>query len=120
MDERDRFLAHSLYLATNVNMDLKRKLYEGATHHSAKTGLPLPRHPFDPFVTVGVVGIGHVEGIKKYWGKVTPEEALDVCEIPIPSKTERFVMFSIKASFYGMLLYGGYKAATKISGLLFD
>ena len=62
-----------------------------------------------PNVVVGVVGIGHVEGIKNRWEKVKESDVRKILVIPKPSFTEKAIGLVFKATFYGAICYGGYK-----------
>ena len=56
VNERDTYLAYSLWLASNPIPDM-----------SSPNGIR-------PAIVVGVVGIGHVPGIVKQWGQVSDED----------------------------------------------
>lgn len=87
LDERDIYMAHSLQLAAmQVQVDEKN-------NHV-------------PCRVVGVVGIGHMKGIIEKWGKVSSEEVIPISQIPKPSLTTRALSFTIRASFWGLVIYG--------------
>lgn len=58
---------------------------------------------------VGVVGIGHVQGIKEHWGKVTEEDIHRIMTIPAQSRTSKVLRFSVRVAFFGGLAYAAYK-----------
>ncbi|CAB3362657.1 Hypothetical predicted protein [Cloeon dipterum] len=69
--ERDLFLAHSLALAAQPNGNI-------------------------PSRVVGVVGIGHVQGIKDNWGKVDEATIQSIMALPQPSRTSKVIKFTVK------------------------
>ncbi|XP_061186705.1 traB domain-containing protein-like [Saccostrea echinata] len=90
IEERDTFLAHSLKMAAEP--------------------IRAPSEPkgYIPSVVVGVVGIGHVAGIKANW----EQEKYDINEImvvPEVSKVRKLLKYAFRFSFYGVLCYGCYK-----------
>ncbi|KAI1294835.1 TraB domain-containing protein [Halotydeus destructor] len=91
VDERDKYLTYSLQLAASPVPDV----------HSAG-GLV-------PQTVVGVVGIGHVPGIIRNWGKVTDADIPPLLEVKPPSKCSRIVVKTIKYSVGGLLAYGVYR-----------
>ncbi|XP_046424212.1 traB domain-containing protein isoform X2 [Neodiprion fabricii] len=93
--ERDLYLTHSLQLAC------------------------LPQRTatsFMPVRVVGVVGIGHVSGIVKHWGKVKTSEIPPILRIPPPSLSSKVLRFTVKASFVGAIIFIGYKIIPMPSG----
>ena len=91
MDERDVYLAYSLQLAATSRMDVRD---------------PQKRLPS---TVVGVVGIGHVAGIVRNWGKVRDEDIPPLLLVP-PQSMLSFVMFkSLKYSALSLLAYGAYR-----------
>ncbi|XP_059483307.1 traB domain-containing protein-like isoform X3 [Neocloeon triangulifer] len=82
--ERDLFLAHSLALAAQPI---------GAV----------------PARVVGVVGIGHVQGIIANWGKVDEHTIQEIMSLPPPSTTSKVIRFTLKASAFGLVVWGAYK-----------
>ncbi|XP_048740428.1 traB domain-containing protein-like [Ostrea edulis] len=90
IEERDTFLAHSLKMAAEP--------------------IRAPSEPkgYIPSVVVGVVGIGHVGGIKANW----ETEKYDINEImitPEVSKFRKLMKYVFRCTFYGALCYGCYK-----------
>nr|XP_022295851.1 traB domain-containing protein-like [Crassostrea virginica] len=90
IEERDTFLAHSLKMAAEP--------------------IRAPREPkgYIPKVVVGVVGIGHVSGIKANW----ENEKYDIDQImviPEVSRSRKLMKYVFRISFYGALCYGCYK-----------
>ncbi|XP_013189546.2 traB domain-containing protein isoform X2 [Amyelois transitella] len=78
--ERDMFLCHSLQLAAMQ-----------------------PRR--EPCRIVGVVGIGHVNGIVQHWGKIKPQDIPPLLDVPPPSLTTRVVRVSVRVALAGALVY---------------
>ncbi len=94
---------------TKVFVD-ERDLYLSYTLHAAAESDPLtPLSPSEQRVLVGVVGIGHVKGIKEHWCKVSAAEARRVTIIPKPSRMEKAVRYTARLSFYALLAVGTYK-----------
>ncbi|XP_033221633.1 traB domain-containing protein isoform X2 [Belonocnema kinseyi] len=87
--ERDLFLTYSLQLACQPRM----------THE----GVIVPTR------AVGVVGIGHMPGIIKNWGKVHASEILPIMKVPPRALSSKIIGFTIKASLIGAVLYVGYR-----------
>ncbi|XP_012135956.1 traB domain-containing protein isoform X1 [Megachile rotundata] len=85
--ERDVYLTYHLQAATMVK-------------HSP--GLKPPR-------IVGVVGIGHVNGIVENWGKVRSSDIWPIMRVPPQSLSSRILKFTFKASLLGVAVYVGYK-----------
>lgn len=86
--ERDLFLTRSLEIAatSKILMNGKEK----------------------PVNVVGVVGIGHVDGIMKTWGKVDTKLLGEYLKIPRRPRIMTYAMKSLKLSIIACLLYGGY------------
>jgi len=95
--ERDLFLAHSLQMAADAI----------PVHALGPDGQKL--EGFNPPTVVGVVGIGHMPGIIKHWGKVTKEQVKEVVKVDPPSVMSRVLRFTVKTAFYGGCLYGVYR-----------
>jgi len=95
--ERDLFLAHSLQMAADAI----------PVHALGPDGQKL--EGFNPPTVVGVVGIGHMPGIIKHWGKVTKEQVKEVVKVDPPSVMSRVLRFTVKTAFYGGCLYGAYR-----------
>lgn len=90
LNERDTYLCHSLQVATN----------------------PDPRlviEPNRPLNVVGVVGIGHVSGIKQLWGKVDSSQIPNICIIPPASRSNRIAKATIKYGTMALLCYGMFR-----------
>uniref|UniRef100_A0A2S2QT17 TraB domain-containing protein n=1 Tax=Sipha flava TaxID=143950 RepID=A0A2S2QT17_9HEMI len=64
VDERDKFLTYSLQNCAGFEID--------------KTGLKPNSYFSKPQVIVGVVGLGHLAGIKNYWETITKEEIAEL------------------------------------------
>lgn len=58
-------------------------------------------------MVVGVVGIGHVDGITQNWDKEI--DVKELLRIPETSRTSRLIRFSIKAFVGVILAWGCYK-----------
>ncbi|KFM61661.1 hypothetical protein X975_19160, partial [Stegodyphus mimosarum] len=89
--ERDIYLTYSLQMSA-VPMP--------STHSPNVT---VPSH------VVGVVGIGHVPGIKENWGKVTDKDIPPILSVPEASLSSKIIRVSIKVSVIGLGVYGIYK-----------
>lgn len=87
--ERDLYLCHSLQVA--------------ALPHTTPNGLP------KPVKVVGVVGIGHADGIAKNWGKVDPSKIPDILEIPPANTSTRIVKYTVKYGILGLTVFVAYK-----------
>ncbi|KAM7364742.1 uncharacterized protein ACRADG_001111 isoform 1-T4 [Cochliomyia hominivorax] len=89
--ERDLYLCHSLQLAA------------------------LPQPPTDgagrpkPVKVVGVVGIGHANGIAKMWGRVDPQTIPAIMEIPPASLSTRICKYTFKYGLIGLTIFGAFK-----------
>ncbi|KAG8039731.1 hypothetical protein G9C98_000460 [Cotesia typhae] len=88
VNERDKYLAHSLQLSVRP--------------FQTSQGIKNSR-------VVGVVGIGHMPGIIKYWGKVQSSEILPLMEIPPQSLSSKILRVTFKVSVVGAIIYVGYK-----------
>ncbi|XP_043796674.1 traB domain-containing protein isoform X1 [Apis laboriosa] len=86
--ERDIYLTYHLQMAT-------------ATQYTS-AGLISPR-------VVGVVGIGHINGIVENWGKVKASDIWPIIRVPPQSLSTKILKFTIKASLLGATIYVGYK-----------
>lgn len=86
LDERNYFLAHSIYHWANNSV--------------TSAG---------PQKVVAIVGIGHVAGIVEHWGNTTDEEVEKLNAIPETSKTRRIVTKAIKYCSLALLVYVGYR-----------
>ncbi|CAH3115336.1 unnamed protein product [Porites lobata] len=92
VSERDQYLARSLRLsATPIEIHNPDGEPQGVV----------------PSVVVGVVGIGHVEGIRENWDReINVKELL---RIPDPSRASKLLRFSLKALVGVVLAWGCYK-----------
>lgn len=91
VDERDMYLCHSLQVAITPKAD--------------SNGITRPR------TVVGVVGIGHMAGIRRYWGTVSPKQIEEISTIPKASRTKKVIKFAVKLGFWGAVGYGVYRVA---------
>uniref|UniRef100_A0A1B0FIV1 TraB domain-containing protein n=1 Tax=Glossina morsitans morsitans TaxID=37546 RepID=A0A1B0FIV1_GLOMM len=89
--ERDLFLCHSLQMA--------------ALPQSANDGSNIPR----PVRVVGIVGIGHANGIAQMWGRVDPQRIPDIMEIPPARLSTRLCKYTIKYGLISLGLIGVFK-----------
>ncbi|XP_075147234.1 uncharacterized protein LOC142221405 [Haematobia irritans] len=89
--ERDLYLCHSLQMA--------------ALPQPSADGTGEPR----PVRVVGVVGIGHANGIAKMWGRVDPHIIPAIMEIPPASLSTRICKYTVKYGLIGLTLYGVFK-----------
>jgi pheromone shutdown protein TraB len=89
--ERDIYLTHSL-----------RKVAQP---------IPCPDSPEGhiPSVVVGVVGIGHVQGIKDNWDKELNIE--EICKLPTPSAVSVLAKWGFRLSVLSLISYGCYKVS---------
>lgn len=90
--ERDLYLCHSLQLASLPQAG------PGA-------------HQVRPVRVVGVVGIGHANGIAKMWGEVDPEKIPAILEIPPASLGQRACKNTFKYGIICLALYGIFRFA---------
>ncbi|XP_016949206.1 traB domain-containing protein [Drosophila biarmipes] len=88
--ERDLFLCHSLQLAALPQ---------------AAPGAQQIR----PVRVVGVVGIGHANGIAKMWGTVDPKKIPAILEIPPASIGQRVCKYTLKYGLIGLGCYGAFR-----------
>ncbi|EDV93249.1 traB domain-containing protein [Drosophila grimshawi] len=88
--ERDLYLCHSLQLAALP------QAAPGAHH-------------VRPVRVVGVVGIGHANGIAKMWGHVDPEKIPAILEIPPASLGQRICKKTFKYGLIGLGCYGAFR-----------
>ncbi|XP_043068256.1 traB domain-containing protein isoform X1 [Drosophila bipectinata] len=88
--ERDLFLCHSLQLASLPQ---------------AAPGAQQIR----PVRVVGVVGIGHANGIAKMWGTVDPKKIPGILEIPPASVGQRVCKYTLKYGLIGLGCYGLFR-----------
>ncbi|KAH8374774.1 hypothetical protein KR200_005763 [Drosophila serrata] len=88
--ERDIFLCHSLQLAALPQ---------------AAPGAQQIR----PVRVVGVVGIGHANGIAKMWGTVDPKKIPAILEIPPASIGQRICTYTLKYGLIGLGCYGAFR-----------
>ncbi|CAK9826746.1 TraB domain-containing protein [Anthophora retusa] len=58
---------------------------------------------------VGVVGIGHINGIVANWGKVKVSDIHAIMLVPPRPLSCKILIFTFKASLYGAAIYVGYK-----------
>ena len=91
LDERDLYLAYSLQLASKPIPHVKKpgQLY--------------------PSTVVGVVGIGHVEGISKNFGKVKDSDISPIMTNPPPSIMSIILVKGFKYTTLCILGYGIYR-----------
>nr|SVE74354.1 EOG090X0AQH [Daphnia barbata] len=98
VQERDLCLAHSMQLAA------------ADAASEARSNGQLEESP----AVVGVVGIGHVAGISRYFGKISESDVKKVMSIPAQTMASRVFVISFKLSVLGLVGYGCYKVIPKI------
>lgn len=98
--ERDVCLAHSMQLAA-----------DDAHAESVRNGTTSQ----EPTSVVGVVGIGHVAGLVRHFEHVSEWDVKKLMIIPPRSKASRILVGVVKMSVVGLVCYGCYKIAPKIS-----
>nr|CAG4646466.1 EOG090X0AQH [Macrothrix elegans] len=98
VQERDLCLAHSMQLAAA----------DAAAEARSNSQLT------EPPSVVGVVGIGHVAGITKYFGQVTESDVKKVMRIPPQTTSSRVLILSVKLTLAGVFCYGCYRIVPKI------
>jgi pheromone shutdown protein TraB len=91
VEERDTYLAYSLFLAATPVPDVR-----------ALDG-------YIPQTVVGVVGIGHVPGIVRNWGKVTEADIPPLLHLKETSRTSFYMVKGIKYSVLGLIGVGVYR-----------
>ncbi|XP_057371312.1 uncharacterized protein LOC130692251 isoform X2 [Daphnia carinata] len=97
VQERDLCLAHSMQLAAA----------DAASEARSNGQLN------EPPTVVGVVGIGHVAGISRYFEKVSESDVKKVMSIPPQTMASRVFVVSFKLSVLGLACYGCYKVIPK-------
>nr|SVE70595.1 EOG090X0AQH [Daphnia similis]SVE72480.1 EOG090X0AQH [Daphnia similis] len=97
VQERDLCLAHSMQLAAA----------DAASEARSNGQLN------EPPTVVGVVGIGHVAGISRYFEKVSESDVKKVMSIPTQTMASRVFVVSFKLSVLGLVCYGCYKVIPK-------
>jgi len=95
VEERDTFLAHSMRVAVEGPWRVAPQNDDGGAAEAP--------------VVVGVVGIGHVQGIVKKWDTVTQDDVAEVVKIPEASRSLRLTRLALKSSFVLLSIYGGYR-----------
>ncbi|EFX88605.1 hypothetical protein DAPPUDRAFT_95443, partial [Daphnia pulex] len=68
----------------------------------------------EPPTVVGVVGIGHIAGISRYFGKVSESDVRKVMSIPPQTMASRVFVVSFKLSMLSIACYGCYKVIPKV------
>ena len=96
VDERDTFLAYSLKQAS-----------EAPLQNGSDGGLS------DPPVIVGVVGIGHVNGIVQKFNTVCSTDVAKVIQLPATSQSSKYIKLAIKGVVWTVAAYGIYKVFRK-------
>ncbi|CAL7942646.1 unnamed protein product [Xylocopa violacea] len=86
--ERDIYLTYHLQMACMARLTSK--------------GSITPR-------VVGVVGIGHVNGIVNNWGKIKESDIWPIVQIPPKPLSSKILKFTMNVSLLGAALYMGYK-----------
>lgn len=89
VSERDLYLSHSLNIAALPQTTSDGKLL--------------------PVKVVGVVGIGHLDGIAKNWLKVNEEQLENISKVPPCHLSMRLFKITVKYTTYLLLGFGIYK-----------
>ncbi|KAL9905628.1 uncharacterized protein ACN2A1_005390 [Glossina fuscipes fuscipes] len=89
--ERDLFLCHSLQLAA-----LPQSIDDDANS---------PR----PVRVVGIVGVGHINGISELWGHVDPQQIRKILEIPQKRFSTRVCKYVTIYGLISLAVFGMYK-----------
>lgn len=108
VDERDQYLSNKIFLAAGegVGSLCKHSPSNNGSDDSEDCAAPVE----ETTKVVAVVGIGHIAGIKKYWGTVVDCEAM--CKIPEASLQSRIIGKTLKYTFLSLLLYGSCKVVS--------
>lgn len=94
VDERDQVLAYSIMVSANCAAE-----------------------PYGPAVTVvGVMGMGHVQGLQRHW--LQPIQVKQLMAIPQPSAAARVAWASVKVGMLGMFGLALYLGVRKVVSLL--
>ena len=96
VDERDTFLAYSLKQAS-----------EAPLQNGSDGGLS------EPPVIVGVVGIGHVNGIVQKFNNVCSTDVAKVIQLPATSQSSKYIKLAIKGVVWTVAAYGIFKVFRK-------
>jgi pheromone shutdown protein TraB len=91
VNERDTYLTYSLQLASLPLRDVRR------------------RDVAIPVKVVGVVGIGHVPGIVRNWGRVTDSHVAPLDTVPEASWANVIFFNGVKYSVKGLLILAAYR-----------
>lgn len=104
VDERDQYMAQVLH-----------QLLQRGTMEKMCASKKLERK-FEPVTVVGVVGMGHMKGIRANWTRHIDSSAL--MTIPAPSLTGRIVSTGFRLVFYGgftaLGVWLGYRTVVKL------
>uniref|UniRef100_A0A1A9W7M6 TraB domain-containing protein n=1 Tax=Glossina brevipalpis TaxID=37001 RepID=A0A1A9W7M6_9MUSC len=88
--ERDLFLCHSLQLAA-----LPQSINDGT-------------NSLRPVRVVGIVGVGHANGISEMWGHVDPQEIPTILEIPPTRLSTRVCKYATIYGLISLAVFGMY------------
>ena len=95
-------LAKEFPTVTKVLVDERDKVLAFSLKHAVLPAGNIPAIPSAPVVAVGVVGMGHVKGIRSHWDKeITGIQELT--SIPQQSRTARVISLSIKLTVVSVL-----------------
>jgi pheromone shutdown protein TraB len=93
VNERDLYLCYSLQMAS---------MYSKPMTHAARNA--------EPMNVVGVMGIGHCNGVTKYWSREGLEQEIPkIMIIPRAPLSTRIFKNTIKYGTLGMIGYGIYR-----------
>lgn len=123
LKERDVFeefvleMAKEFPAATKVLLDERDQYMAAILQHYSNY---LVRSPsgIEPAVIVAVIGIGHSNGIAKYWDKKI--DARELLIVPQPSLTSRVISISFKVAVLGATGYCLYRSGRFIVGKLYS
>jgi len=78
------------------------------TENLSSFSQPLNANPdaYRPSVVVGIVGMGHMNGIQRFFNKVSAKDVQAILEIPNQSMRSKVVGKVIKYTFYSFMIYG--------------
>lgn len=89
----------------------ERDIYLTYSLQMSATNMPSPLYPEQeaPKYVVGVVGIGHVPGIKENWEKVSENDVAEILRIPKSSVSSKVIRSTVRLTILGIGMYGIYR-----------
>ncbi|VVC39664.1 Pheromone shutdown, TraB [Cinara cedri] len=100
VDERDKYLTYNLQKSAGFVIESNGDLTNLTPN-------------FGPQVVVGIVGLGHIAGIKNYWQTISKNDVLEIAKIPPQSRSSKIIKIVIKVSSCCLLIWG----VSKIPGV---